>query len=151
MNIAEFWELFFQGFIIDARHGGLLVGEDDDNIPVIQMQPDGTFQHVAWFQNMEYILNSYATHQYMDRLHEINADRDFDAALSEIKLSEKSSIINAHGIGQSKYVLIDSKGQFIVNREATAKYFYELETLNNDAESPLFSYIHFETKKTDEQ
>jgi hypothetical protein len=144
MNYVEFFGLFFQGFIIDARHGGLLIGGDDDTIPALQMQNDGIFQHVAWFQNMEYILNAYASQQHLDRLKEINFDRDFSLTLPEIKLSEKSCIINAHGIGNCKFVLIDPKGQIIVNREATAKHFNEHETLNNDAELPLFSYIHFE-------
>jgi len=131
---------FFEGHIIDARAGGLVLGRNhnEDDIPMLSVMAPGIFQSCGMMMGGEFILNREATAKHKNRIEEINAylkDSPF-TPLTSISITEKTRVFNTNGIKGELIMFVDN-GQFVVNRAATAKYFKELEELNNSVTHEL--------------
>jgi hypothetical protein len=81
-------------------------------------------------QGGEYIINHAASQKYKEEIREINAYKSADhPPLTSISLTDTTRVLNTNGHSQNIALLVES-GQFVVNRAATAKYYYQLEKLN---------------------
>ncbi|MBW4443306.1 MAG: hypothetical protein KME10_19105 [Plectolyngbya sp. WJT66-NPBG17] len=134
---ADIYDLLMQGSLIDARPGGLILGRehDEDDIPMLAPQAVGIFQLVGYMQGGEYILNRDAAIEHKEKILEINSYKDKDyTPLRSIRLTDTTRILNTNASSGSTALLVEH-GQFVVNRAATARYYYELEELNNSNRS----------------
>jgi hypothetical protein len=133
LNSIEFYNLFMEGSIIDARSGGLIIGRDDsaEDIPILSPLSIGVFHICGLMQGGEYILNANASTKHSARVKEINSynDRENYKPLNSLKVMESTSVINTN-TNPGKIILLVDNGQFIVNRAATVKYYRELENIN---------------------
>lgn len=132
-NAADMYLLFYDGHIIDARAGGLVLGRhhNEDDIPMLAAVAPGIFQVLGKMQGGEYFVNRAATAKHRERLEEINSHQSSEyIPMQSIELSDKSRVFNTNGIRGELALLIDS-GSFIINRAATLKFYRELEELNN--------------------
>jgi hypothetical protein len=87
------------------------------------------------FSNMEggeYIVNHRATEQHMQRLREINEDGHRLPQPVGVDRAPAGCfrIINTVAVPYNRAMWIDPRGQFIVNRAATARHFDELQRIN---------------------
>lgn len=121
--------LFENGLIVDGTNGGLVLGlsHDEGGIYMI-MECDEGHRIIATMEGGEYLLsyNSYAKNK--DRLISINSERPKQYFI-DMDVLRKTPIIQVNSI---QYLLLDKKGQFIVNKDATCHYLEELNLLNND-------------------
>jgi hypothetical protein len=127
----EFRVMLSLGWIIDGRAGGFVIGRshDDGNINMIMELEDGNYSIFCNLEGGEYIINYLAYEAAKERVDEINSFYDEHDLPSSIVLSDKTRILNTLSLPSDKLILI-SPGQFIVNKKATAKYYYELEDIN---------------------
>lgn len=128
----EFEQLEEKGSIVDARCGGLVIGRShhDGNIYMIRQLPDR--ENYELFSNMEggeYIINHRAYISNKDTIENINSFRgsDYNVDMEEVC---RSPILLTQRYGGDKYLLIDSKSQFIVNKYATCLFLKELNKIN---------------------
>lgn len=131
---------FTTGRLIDARRGGLVLGRAgiEDDIPLCRAIVPGVMDVCARMHGGEFILNNQASFDSAERLAEINSYKDPDyVPLTVIPLTATTRVFNTNGLDgpDSNPCLLIQTGQFIVNRAATAKYYSELEQINN-ASSP---------------
>lgn len=120
------------GGFIDAKYGGLVIGKThgEGGIIIVSPNADGeTIDIAAEMEHGEYIMNHEATIKYKDRLSEINADSDFDGCISIDDIRLKRVLF----AGKTFAAIVFAYGeQYIINRNSTAKYLDELETMNNE-------------------
>ncbi len=136
---VEIYHKFYEGHIIDARAGGLVLGRhhNEDDIPILYSSAIGVFDLSRYMQGGEYILNTEASVKHKDRIEEINSYMTSEySPIKSLEVSEKTRIFNTNGIKGELIILIDS-GQFVVNRAATKKHFTELEKINNSVTHKL--------------
>ncbi|MCQ0168439.1 hypothetical protein DN388_15895 [Pseudomonas sp. S12(2018)] len=125
-----FTRCFVNGWIVDARDGGLIVGRSHQNGHILMFQGTpslGEFEHIGYVEGGEYIMSTGATESHMARLEEIN--RDNAPCDTEVPISLDSQIINTRAEPHDKFLVIEK--QFIINRNATKRHFVELEKLNS--------------------
>ena len=125
----DFLNCFINGWIVDARDGGLIVGRlhEEGHITMIEGTEEfGVYAHVGFVEGGEFIMSTDATRLHRRRLEEINADKS--PCEDAIRVSTDSQIINARAEPHDKFIVIQR--QFIINREATKRHFKELEDLN---------------------
>lgn len=117
------------GLLVDGTNGGLVLGlsHDEGGIYMI-MECDEGHRVIATMEGGEYLLNynSYAKHK--DRIISINSERPKQYFI-DMEVLRKTPIIQVDFI---QYLLLDRKGQFIVNKDAICYYLEELNQLNND-------------------
>ena len=136
---AEIYHKFYEGHIIDARAGGLVLGRhhNEDDIPMLFLSVVGVFDLSSYMKGGEYILNIEASVKHKDRLEEINSYMSAEySPIKSLEVSDKTRIFNTNGIKGELIILFDS-AQFVVNRAATKKHFTELEKLNNSVTHKL--------------
>jgi hypothetical protein len=136
---VEIYHKFYEGHIIDARAGGLVLGRhhNEDDIPMLFLSAVGVFDLSRYMQGGEYILNIEASVKHKDRLEEINSYMSAEySPIKSLEVSDKTRIFNTNGIKGELIILFDS-AQFVVNRAATKKHFTELEKLNNSVTHKL--------------
>lgn len=130
---VEIYQKFYEGHIIDAKAGGLVLGRhhNEDDIPMLYQSAIGIFDLSSYMQGGEYILNTEASVKHKERFDEINSYMTSEySPIKSLEVSDKTRIFNTNGIKGELIILVDS-GQLVVNRSATKKHFAELEKLNN--------------------
>lgn len=117
------------GMIVDGTDGGLVLGlsHDEGGIYMI-MECDEGHRIIANMEGGEYLLSCNAYEKHKDRIISINSERP-EQYFIDIDILRKTPIIQVNSI---QYLLLDRKGQFIVNKDATCHYLEELNQLNSD-------------------
>jgi hypothetical protein len=136
LTAATLYQRLFDGDVIDARRGGLVLGRDtpEDDIPMIVPVNTGVYQIIGLMQGGEYILNAEVSTRRRERLEEIAAESKGDyEPLGSIELTKVTRIINTNHQPGGEVILLIDRGQFIVSRAGAAKFYRELEELNNSA------------------
>lgn len=130
LNQEQFIQCFLNGWIVDGRDGGLIIGRrhQEGHITMIQATNAGEFQHIGFVEGGEYIMSPAATKAHFARLEEINSDKS--PCAEEICVSVDSQIINTRAEPHDKFLVIQQ--QFIININATKRHFRELEELNKN-------------------
>lgn len=131
----DIYLMFYDGNIVDARGGGLVIGRDssEDDIPLITPVSDGIFQFVGFMQGGEFIVHQQAMLKHKRRIEEINSHIGEDVTLlSTIPLGKNTHIFNTHNHDEITSLLVNS-GSFIINRFATALFYDELMKINKSA------------------
>lgn len=117
------------GWIIDARNGGLVRGRLHEEGHIVMIQPSsplGTYEFVGVMEGGEYLMSVSATKLHCARLEEINADNGpCDTALPDAILGR---VVDARAEPHDKLLIISH--QFIVNRRSTRRHLSELIMLN---------------------
>lgn len=128
-------EMLATGSLIDGRWGGLVVGptHEEGNIYLLHQTGPENYEILGSMEGGEYLFSHMAYRLFHDRIDEINA-WEHPANPGEIEISASSRIINACGEKAWKTILIDRRGQFIVNKWATSRFFPEIDELNRRAE-----------------
>lgn len=126
----QFISYFINGWIVDGRDGGLIVGRQHEDGHVLMFQAtheSGSFEHMGFVEGGEYLMSTHATALHRERLEEINSDKSTcDLA---INVTTESQLINTRAEPHDKFLIIER--QFIINPNATKRHFAELEQLNN--------------------
>lgn len=133
LTFEEFFIELEQGRMLDARHGGLIIGRNgpDDDIPMYRHFGKGIFEVVGLMQGGEFIVSKRATDKHREWLEEINQDDSECPAALALKHSPVSSVINTNLLPEWGGLWINY--QFVVNRSATAKWLDELQWRNATA------------------
>jgi hypothetical protein len=129
----QFNELCKKKLVVDARTGGLVIGRShaDGNIYMIrQKYPLYEFEFCSHLEGGEYILNHNAYKKYKGRIDEINSYKVAGDAVDLYDVCKVNILLTKNEPGD-KLLLIDYRGQFIVNKKATSKFLIELDVLNN--------------------
>ena len=129
LDQETFLKCFINGWIVDARDGGLIVGRSHEEGHIVMLQGTSTlgeFEHMGFVEGGEYIMSTDATEAHYDRLKEINEDNG--PCGDEISVSSDSQIINTRAEPHDKFLIIQS--QYIININSTRRHFRELEDLN---------------------
>jgi hypothetical protein len=131
--METFFQMMVDGMIVDGRGGGLVIGRShsDGNIYMIQEISEERFSIVGNLEGGEYILNFDAYLSAKERLEEINSFKDEIEHMSSLCVTHKSRVLNTHSEPNDKLLWIDMRGQFIINKRATTKYFEEIEGINH--------------------
>ena len=134
-------EEFIQNLIkkeefIDARRGGLVLGNSHDNGGVIFLYqfPEG-FRVFGELEGYEYVLPREITQKNQKLIRKINNhERDFDDRFEEYQIPNNIITIDARkNESQSKYILCDSRGGFsIINKHSTKIHLKKLDELNRN-------------------
>jgi hypothetical protein len=138
-NALEIYQKFYDGHIIDARAGGLVLGRhhNEDDIPMLYQSAPGIFDLSSYMQGGEYILNTEASVKHQERLDEINSHMSLEyTPIRTLEVMDKTRIFNTNGIKGELMIVVDS-GQYVVNRVAAKRYFTELEKLNHSVTHKL--------------
>lgn len=125
----EFVRCFVNGWIVDGRDGGLIVGRRHVEGHILMFQGTdelGVFEHAGFVEGGEYLMSTEATELHFKRLQEINADKS--PCDSEITITTDSQLINTRAEPHDKFLVIHR--QFVININATKRHFSELEELN---------------------
>lgn len=133
-GVETFFTLFQAGWIVDGRDGGLVVGRRHaaGNIYMIVQREDKFFFH-SNMEGGEYLVNHRASTRHMERLKQLNTDTaPEEPGVELLSVSPSTRVLNLHAQPFDKLLLIDERGQFIVNRGSTRKHLVELERLNSD-------------------
>ncbi len=130
------FEMLASGSLVDGRRGGLVIGpsHEEGNIYLLYQTQSGGYRILGTMEGGEYLLSHGAYLLYHHRINEINAWEHPTALVEKSKVSGESRIINAFGEKSEKIILIDHRGQFIVNKFATGRFFTEIDGLNRKAE-----------------
>lgn len=125
-----FHRLFINGWIVDARAGGLIVGRGHDEGHILMFSPAaelGEFSLVGFVEGGEFIMGTEATAAHFDELDQLNRDNSPSDSLPF--LDRSSRIINTCAEPHDKFLIV--RNQFIINRNATNRHFSTLQRLNN--------------------
>lgn len=142
MTIPEMGEFFInlvlKGWVIDTRAGGYVLGRSHEqgNIYMFRFVYNSSESKISFDGNLEggeYIVNYGAYIANKERFDEINKfyDQTYNIEFDKIKMSSKTRIFNAHATPYDKLLLIDNQNIMLINKFATAKYFEEIEHLND--------------------
>lgn len=117
------------GLIVDGTNGGLVLGlsHDEGGIYMI-MECDEGHKIIANMEGGEYLLSSNSYAKYKDRIISINSERPEEYFI-DIDVLRKTPILQLNSI---QYLLLDRRGQYIVNKDATCHYLEELNQLNSE-------------------
>lgn len=142
LNQQQVKEMLYEWILLDGRRGGLVLGpsHEEGNIFLLCEQQAGKYKILGTMEGGEYLLSHEAYRTFKDRIDEINSWEYPTAFPEKIVISEKTRIINAFGKFSEKVILIDRRGQFIVNKFATGKFLTELEDLNTRQDNSPVSF-----------
>lgn len=136
---VEIYHKFYEGHIIDARAGGLVLGRhhNEDDIPMLYSSAVGVFDLSGYMQGGEFILNTEASVKHKDKLEEINSYMTAEySPIKSLEVTDKTRVFNTNGVKGELIILVDL-GQLVINRAATKKHFTEIEKLNNSVTHKL--------------
>jgi len=128
----QFEEMLQCKMIADARNGGLVIGRshDDGNIDMIRLLRNKSgYEYCSKLEGGEYILCHEAYLKYKQTIIEINSYKQYGDKVDLYDVC-KCNIILTQNEPFDKTLLIDYRGQFIVNKRATSKYLYEIDCIN---------------------
>ena len=126
--------MLLDGYLIDARAGGLVIGKshEEGHIYMIQRDENDAFEFINVMEGGEYILCHEACDAALERLEVINQDT---GPVTEFVVPDiyhrATRVINTNATPDDKILLIDARGQFIINAVSTRKHFNELQALND--------------------
>lgn len=126
----EFHFMFLNGWIVDARAGGLIVGRRHEEGHILMFRPTenlGEYIFAGLVEGGEFIAGVQATAAHHEELEAINNDSAECSAAPELDID--SRIINTRAEPHDKFLIIDA--QYIINRNATSRYHRELQRINN--------------------
>lgn len=122
----EFQQLWDADEIADARRGGLVVGRShaEGNIYMIRQYTNiDAYEDFSNMEGGEYIINHEAYLLHKDRIEYINSFliREYNVDMEEVC---RTPLIITQRLDRDKdkLLLIDNKGQFIVNKHATCMF-----------------------------
>lgn len=121
---------FVNGWVVDGRDGGLVVGRRHSEGHIAMLQPTdklGAYAFVGFMEGGEYLMSTDATAAHFERLKEINADRGPEETVEPPR--HANNIIDTRAEPHDKLLVICK--QFIINRNSTLRHFEELERMNN--------------------
>ena len=132
-------DMLYAGTLTDGRRGGLVIGPSHEEgfIYLLQEGPAGLYEIAGTMEGGEYLLSHDATRFFSRRLTQINAWSQPAIPLEKMILSRKTRILTLYAPSGDGAILIDARGQFIVNKYAANRFFEEIENLNHRAESSL--------------
>lgn len=120
-----------QGMIVDGRPGGLILGKLHSDGGVFTVtERNGQYLVLAEFEGDEYLVNWDSYQASKDRFDEINNFTDPHNNLISLSVTPKTRVLNTWAKPDCKFIWVDTRGQFMIRRVATAKYFTEIEQLN---------------------
>lgn len=126
----ELAEAVVNGWILDARSGGIVRGRGHHQGHIVLISPSsplGVYELSGLMEGDEYLMSVTATRTHYGRLVEINSDLgSCDHALPTII---PGRVIDARAEPHDKLLLIGR--QFIINRRSTRRHLAELITLNS--------------------
>ena len=82
-------------------------------------------------QGGEYIINHDAYLKHKDRIEFINSHKHTEQYIP-VSILCKTPLLITQGIEYDKYLMIDPRGQFVINNAATALFLEELNKINAD-------------------
>lgn len=126
----SFMRAYINGWVVDGRAGGLIVGRRHAEGHIILIRPSdeiGVFEFCGVAEGGEYLMSTSATAAEFQKIRELNEFRD--ACESEIFLGLHTKLVHTSAERHDKLLIVDR--QYIVNRRATRKHFEELEIINN--------------------
>jgi hypothetical protein len=127
----NFYQLLWMGYIVDGRPGGLVLGQSHDEGHIYMLrQEEHKYCIAECLEGGEYVINHAASHIHLERIKEINSFKEPTTKKLQINLTKTTRIFNTHAEPSEKFLWL-LPGQFIVNKYATAKYYEELEAINN--------------------
>lgn len=139
LSKEEFSGLLKEGFAIDARLGGYVVGRSHEEGGIkCFIETDEGFELIAEIEGGEYIINGGGAAEFEKELASLNALYDTESSLEEpVCISEYTCVYNTKGTQEK--ILWVSGGGFIMNKYATRKYFQLIEKINFSS-NPLRHY-----------
>jgi len=126
--------MFLDGYLIDARAGGLVIGKSHEEGHIYMVQRDeDDFIFINVMEGGEYILCHEAYCAKEKRLEFINRDTlpVTEPVIPDI-YHRATRVINTSATPDDKILLIDEREQFIVNAVSTRRYFNELQAINDE-------------------
>jgi hypothetical protein len=126
----EFIGLLIEGYAIDARLGGYVVGRSHEEGGIkCFIETDQGFELIAEIEGGEYIINGGGASEFENELASLNALYDADSSQEiPLPISEHTTVYNTKAT-QEKLLWV-SGGGFIMNKYATHKYFQIIEKIN---------------------
>ena len=120
------------GTLVDGRRGGLVVGPSHEEgfIYLVYEDPATGYGVAGTMEGGEYLLCSAAYHIFHRRIDQINSWEQATSPLEKITISRGTRVLNTYGPYCDGAILIDAKGQFVVNKFATSRFFEEIEGFN---------------------
>ncbi len=139
LSKEEFSGLLKEGFAIDGRLGGYVVGRSHEEGGIkCFIETDEGFELIAEIEGGEYIINGGGAAEFEKELASLNALYDTESSLEEpVCISEYTCVYNTKGTQEK--ILWVSGGGFIMNKYATRKYFQLIEKINFSS-NPLRHY-----------
>jgi hypothetical protein len=137
LNLEEMNLLIINGFVVDGRGGGLVLGpsHEDGGIPMLALAGDGTYRYLGELEGGEYLVNLVAYESQPEQIEAYNNFQDSgEEGMLVVPLSRNLLILNTYlhdCYGRCAKLLLIDAGQFIVNKYATARHFTEIERLNS--------------------
>ena len=138
--------MFLDGKLVDGRAGGLVIGKSHEagHIYMIQRSEEDVFIFLGVLEGNEYLLCYEATDLHFELIEEMNRDvRPVSNPVIPDIFHCATRVINTHAAPNDKLLLIDERGQFVVNAVSTKRYFNELQALNDK----YASRTHFSMKE----
>jgi hypothetical protein len=126
----EFYGLLINGFALDARLGGYIVGRSHEEGGIkCFTEINEQFELIAEIEGGEYIINGGCAEEFEEQLRALNSTYDPQPNPEEaLCLSQYSVVYNTSGTQEK--ILWVSGGGFILNKYATQKYFNIVEKMN---------------------
>lgn len=127
----EFEQLSKEGKIVDARRGGLVVGRshDEGNIYILKHCDEG-YRVINHMEGGEYVICHEALVTHKDRIISIN-NKQMKCKFVDIDvLRHTPLLITAQKGGIDKFLLMDDRGQFVVNKGSTCYFLDDLNWMN---------------------
>ncbi|OAV63499.1 hypothetical protein Barb6XT_03133 [Bacteroidales bacterium Barb6XT] len=117
----------------DGSIGGLVLGRrhSEGSIYGVRETNGGKMELIMNMEGGEYLMNAMATDKYSDRLNEINQYVSNEPEIQKDRIEKLSCVIDAGN--NYGFIQFSNYDQFIVNRNATAKYLEELDEMNSRA------------------
>lgn len=139
LTLADLKVIVQRDGIFDGTLGGLILGNShsDGGIKVIrQYKNEELYEVFAELEGYEYLLNPFITTKEMEYLKKLNMEFDntnekfveYDIPIGIGIIDTKSNLDNIKET--NKYILLDERAQWIINKHSTKKYLIELDNLN---------------------
>lgn len=137
ISLEEFWQMFTRGWIIDGRAGGYVRGRrhTDGGVPIIAptYRVPFEFKFIGCMEGDEYLLPARSMREYSSEVIAINELRPSDGA--PISFGADDRIIDARAEPHDRFVIVDGGQQYIVNFDATRKYYARLAEITRKFEA----------------
>lgn len=134
-SYEEIDRLYVDDAIVDARNGGLLLGQshDEGGIFLLYEFTDG-FRLYGEVEGFEYLVNRFCSKEISDTIQNLNSiDINLYDSFEPYNFNDSITTINATSpnlnIYKAKYIIMDS-GMAIVNKVSTKNHLDKLDMLN---------------------